>query len=80
MNAEQVVLGNLRLNNCTVSEKVWNGEEMLGTPRMCKINPGEYPAVYEVIARCRSEHGGQCFRSYGLFVLDTIPAWVWNAR
>lgn len=76
----EIILESHTLNNCTISEKVWNGEERIGKPSMCKVNSGERVAVYEVIARCRSEHGGQCFRSYGLFTLDTIPAWVWNAR
>jgi hypothetical protein len=64
------------LNNCTISEKAYNNEVRVGRPTMHHIADG----VYEVIARCRSEHGGFCFRSYGLFLLDDIPSWVWNAR
>jgi hypothetical protein len=64
------------LQNCTVSEKLHSGEVRIGRPTLHHISDG----VYEVIARCRSNEGGQCFRSYGLFLLDDIPGWVWNAR
>jgi hypothetical protein len=66
----------ISLKNCTVSEKLHNGEKRIGRPTMHHIADG----VYEVIARCEHPEGGYCFRSYGLFELDSVPDWVWNAR
>ena len=64
------------IENVVTSEKLHTGEKRLGRPTMHHITGG----IYEVIARCESRSGGQVFCSYGLFKLDDIPSWVWNAR
>lgn len=64
------------IDNCTTNEKRHNGEERLGRPSIVHISNG----IYELIARCRHTEGHQCFRTYGLFRLDDIPQWYYDAR
>ena len=68
--------GSRTLENCSVSEKMHNGEKRLGRFTFHRIDAD----IYEVLARCRAPQGGFCFRSFGLFRLADIPQWVWEGR
>jgi hypothetical protein len=64
------------IENCTISQKPYAGEKRIGRPTFHHVGGG----VYEILARCQNTEGGQCFRSYGLFKLEDVPQWMWNAK
>lgn len=64
------------LKDCTISVPLRVTERRVGKPTMHHVRGG----VYEVLARCQDAQGGPCVRSYGLYLLDAIPDWVWRAK